>query len=129
MSLLPKTGHTGHCDVLFKIVQGYKTQFGGHFDTLPFLTPHGDVVSGAELRVHRDGCGLWEAMQWDFVCQCTHDFDEMFVLRDEAGEPVARRHYRIKDDEGNVYTSVTNERGETQRVVTRTRRNLTLEVL
>lgn len=108
-----KTGHTGHCDIFFKLIQGYKTQFGAAFDTIQFATPQGAIVTGAELREHKDGCALWEKLQWDFVCQCTHDHDEMFILKDETGEPVANQRYRITDGDGNVYEGITNDDGET----------------
>lgn len=126
----PKSGHSGHCDIFFSVIQGYKTQFGPRFDTLPFITPQGGIVPGATLREHKDGCSAWETLQWDFVCQCTHDHDEMFVVKDEAGDPVANQRYRITDDDGNAHEGVTNDRGETKRIATRDRRQtLTLELV
>ncbi|PNK60263.1 hypothetical protein [Psychrobacter sp. FDAARGOS_221] len=45
-------------------------------------------------------------------------YDEMFVIQDESGWPVAGYAYKIVTAEGDLYRGYTNERGETVRVTT-----------
>ena len=45
-------------------------------------------------------------------------YDEMFVIKDTLGNPVAGFAYKITTDEGRIYRGVTNEKGETLRVHT-----------
>jgi len=62
--------HTGHCDTFFKLITQFKALFGDRFDSLLFVGPHSGAVTGAELRHARNGCELWEARGWHWVCQC-----------------------------------------------------------
>ena len=46
-------------------------------------------------------------------------FDEQFVIMDPSGAPIVGLRYKITTSRGEVFRGVTNERGETERVVTR----------
>jgi hypothetical protein len=43
-------------------------------------------------------------------------YDELIVLQDEEGNPVAGVHYKLMVDDGRVFEGVTDRRGATQRV-------------
>jgi hypothetical protein len=43
-------------------------------------------------------------------------FDELIVLQDEEGNPVAGLRYKLTTDDGRVYEGTTDSRGATQRV-------------
>lgn len=45
-------------------------------------------------------------------------YDEMFVVKDNLGNPIEGYSYKIVTAEGEVYRGVTNEKGETIRVYT-----------
>ena len=56
-------------------------------------------------------------------------FDELIVLRDEDGHPIANQRFRIRSADGEVYEGTTNETGETVRVRTVASIQLEIEML
>ncbi|MGO3645355.1 MAG: DUF2345 domain-containing protein, partial [Psychrobacter sp.] len=45
-------------------------------------------------------------------------YDEMYIVKDTLGNPVAGFSYKIETSEGKIYRGVTNDKGETIRVGT-----------
>jgi hypothetical protein len=58
---------------------------------------------------------LGSSTQWSQEGRAS-DFDELIVLHDEQGNPVAGLRYKLTTDDGQVFQGVTDERGATQRV-------------
>ena len=103
---------TGHCDTLFKVITQFKASFGDRFDSLQFLMPHGDgAATGAELRHARNGCELWEARGWHWVCQCPKQPSGRlrFVTHSDANA-LAGTGYRVTLGAGESAAGKSNAR-------------------
>lgn len=102
---------TGHCDTLFKLITQFKASFGDRFDSLQFLRLHSGVVTGAELRHARNGCELWEARGWHWVCQCPKQPSGRlrFVAHGDADE-LAGAAYRVTFGAGDTAAGRSNAR-------------------
>lgn len=46
-------------------------------------------------------------------------FDEQFVVTAPSGAPIVGLRYKITTSRGQVFRGVTNEHGETERIITR----------
>lgn len=60
-------------------------------------------------------------MHYDFAKFATYNptiKDEMFVLKDEKGDPIVNFKYKIEREDGEIFKGVTNSKGETIRVST-----------
>lgn len=56
-------------------------------------------------------------------------FDELIVLKDEEGQPVANQRYRITAPNGQIFEGTTDEFGETQRINTKSAQHIFIELL
>lgn len=56
-------------------------------------------------------------------------FNELIVLRDEDGHPIANQRFRIRSADGDVYEGMTTDAGETVRVRTGAAVQLDIELL
>lgn len=100
--MAPFAGHTGHCEVFFKLITQFKAGFGERFDDIPFIRPCGSIITGAELRHARSGCELWEARGWHWVCGCRKEPSgrlRFIAHGDEAG--LAEAGYRVALGDGS----------------------------
>ncbi|SAK92432.1 hypothetical protein AWB75_06540 [Caballeronia catudaia] len=56
-------------------------------------------------------------------------YDELVVLRDEGGNPVAGLRYKLIVDDGRVFEGVTDSQGATQRVYADSRIGIVVELM
>lgn len=59
----------------------------------------------------------------------TGRFDEMFILRDDNGDPIPDQRFRIEMADGAAYEGTTNDQGETVRICTDASTNLEIELV
>ena len=64
-----------------------------------------------------------------FAGSATSQFDELIVLRDGDGHPIAGQRFRIQSSDGGVFEGTTNDAGETVRVRTNTPSQIKIELL
>ncbi|SMG21007.1 hypothetical protein [Paraburkholderia susongensis] len=109
------------CAIIFRLVTDYQESFGGHFDSLPFLTSGGCFIQGASLRSAKSGCEIWSRLQWD-ICQCRRQrqdwYDQRFTLTDAAGKVLADTYYTIRKPGGKPIHGTTDSEGRTAKHVT-----------
>lgn len=107
--------HTGHCDIHYEVINKLKMSFGPQFDKLQFLTEQGGYVTGADLRVAKNGCELWEKRSWKSVCRC-NGFDEQLCFMSENGIALSNVNYRLTLSNGGTSSGKTDASGRTQRI-------------
>jgi hypothetical protein len=118
-----KTGDpsaNGACAIIFRIVIDYQKSFGGHFDSLPFMTSGGNFIQGASLRSAKSGCEIWSRLEWD-ICRCQRRPQDRY---DEQVRVVAARGslagypYYIETESGDAYSGRVDSHGLLPRIAT-----------
>jgi hypothetical protein len=83
------------------------------------LAPH-------EIEAWRQAAGLPPLAE---STRARRQYDELIVLKDEQGHPVANQRYRIETADGQIFEGVTNNAGETTRIRTDGPTQLFIELL
>jgi type VI secretion system secreted protein VgrG len=91
------------------------------------------TAGGSYIRINKAGIeegtpGQWKAWaadhdlvgpkKLDWSIAHNPPYDEMFVLKDQHGDPIADFAYKVTLGDGKVYRGVTNEKGEAMRIGT-----------
>lgn len=103
-------------------------------DWVEITAKKGVLINGGEsyIKISAEGIehgtkGKWDAHAADHIFAGPQSAplnlenplfnDEMFVLKNSSGAPIAGFKYKIIDNDGNIFYGVTNAKGETDRVL------------
>lgn len=111
-----------------------KVKIHSNGDWVEITAKKGVLINGGEsyIKISAEGIehgtkGKWDAHAADHIFAGPQSAplnlenplfnDEMFVLKNSSGAPIAGFKYKIIDNDGSIFYGVTNAKGETDRVL------------